>query len=57
MPVWFFILLAVLLAVAVVIALSMGVGRRSAGGGQNTTIVERRAPATDRQDVTIVEGD
>jgi hypothetical protein len=57
MPVWFFVLLAIILLVAVVFAVAMGFGRRSVGG-QNTTIVERGPqPPTDRQDVTIVEGD
>jgi len=57
MPVWFFVLLAIILLVAVVFAVAMGFGRRSAGG-QNTTIVDRRPlPPTDRKDVTIVEGD
>jgi hypothetical protein len=58
MPVWFFVLLAIVLLVAVLLALTMGFGRaRSAAGGQNTTIVERRPSNTDRQDVTVVEGD
>jgi hypothetical protein len=40
MPLWFFILLLVVLALAVILAIAMGVGRRSADG-QNTTIIER----------------
>jgi hypothetical protein len=57
MPVWFFVLLAIILLLAVVFAVAMGFGRRSVGG-QNTTIVERRPlRTTDREDVTIVEGD
>lgn len=57
MPVWFFVLLAIILLFAVVFAAAMGFGRRSVGG-QNTTIVEASPrPRTDRQDVTIVEGD
>lgn len=39
MPLWFFLLLALVVVVAVVFAISVGF-RRSAGG-QNTTIVER----------------
>ena len=58
MPVWFFVVLAIVLLVAVFLALAMGFGRRRAStGGQNTTIVERRPSDTDRQDVTVVEGD
>jgi hypothetical protein len=57
MPVWFFVLLAIVLLVAVVLALTMGFGRRGSAGGQNTTIVERRPSSTERQDVTVVEGD
>ncbi len=57
MPVWFFVLLAIILLFAVVLAAAMGFGRRAVGG-QNTTIVEASPrPRTDRQDVTIVEGD
>lgn len=57
MPVWFFVLLAIILLAAVALAVAMGFGRRSVGG-QNTTIVERGpSPPTDRQDVTVVEGD
>jgi hypothetical protein len=58
MPVWFFVLLAIVLLVAVLLALTMGFGRsRGSAGGQNTTIIERRPSETDRQDVTVVEGD
>jgi hypothetical protein len=59
MPFWFFVLLAIVVLFAFVIAMTMGFSRRTGGasGGQNTTIVERRPPASDRQDVTIVEGD
>jgi hypothetical protein len=58
MPVWFFVVLGVIVLFAVVLALTMGFGRRSAGGsgGQNTTIVERR-PSSDRRNTTVVEGD
>ena len=58
MPVWFFVVLAILLLVAVLLALTMGFGRfRGSAGGQNTTIVERRPSDNDRQDVTVVESD
>ena len=58
MPVWFFVVLAIVLLVAVLLALTMGFGRfRGSGGGQNTTIVERRPSSTERTDVTVVEGD
>ena len=58
MPVWFFVVLAIVLLVAVFLALAMGFGRRrGSAGGQNTTIVERRPSDTDRQDVTVVESD
>jgi hypothetical protein len=57
MPVWFFILLGLIVVVAVVLAITMGFTRRSVGsaGGQNTTIVERRPSETQR--TTVVEGD
>jgi len=57
MPVWFFVLLAIVLLVAVLLALTMRFGRSGRSGGQNTTIVERRPSANDRHDVTVVEGD
>jgi hypothetical protein len=58
MPVWFFVVLAIVLLVAVLLALTMGFARvRGSAGGQNTTIVERRPAAGERQDVTVVEGD
>ena len=57
MPAWFFVLLAVVLLSAVLLALTTGFGRFGRSGGQNTTIVERRPDTSDRQDVTIVEGD
>ena len=58
MPVWFFVVLAIVLLVAVFLALAMGFGRRRASaGGQNTTIIERRPSDNDRQDVTVVESD
>jgi uncharacterized membrane protein YqiK len=41
MPLWFFIVLLVVLAVAVILAIAMGMSRRSANG-QNTTIIERK---------------
>jgi len=53
MPAWFFVLLGVILAFAVVLALTMGFSRRSAGG-QNTTIVERR-PRSDIETTTVIE--
>jgi hypothetical protein len=58
MPVWFFVVLALVLLFAVVLALTTGFRRfGSSAGGQNTTFVERRPSSKDRQDVTIVEGD
>jgi hypothetical protein len=58
MPVWFFVLLAIVLLVAVVLAVTMGFGRvRGSAGGQNTTIIERRPSEADREDVTVVESD
>lgn len=46
MPVWFLVLLLVILALAVVLAIGMAYSRRSAGG-QNTTIIERDSARTD----------
>ena len=46
MPVWFLVLLLVLLAFAVVLAIGMAYSRRSAGG-QNTTIIERDSTRTE----------
>ena len=40
MPVWFLVVLLVLLAFAIVLAIGMAYSRRGAGG-QNTTIIER----------------
>ena len=40
MPVWFLVLLLVILAFAIVLAIGMAYSRRGAGG-QNTTIIER----------------
>ena len=57
MPVWFFVVLAIILLVAVLLALTMGFGRFRGSAGQNTTIVERRPSDNDRQDVTVVESD
>jgi hypothetical protein len=54
-PAWFLVVLLVILAFAVLLALTMGYSRRSANG-QNTTIIERR-PSSDGQDTTVVEGD
>jgi ABC-type transporter Mla subunit MlaD len=51
--IWLFVLLAIVLVVAVVLAI-LNYSRRPAGGGQNTVIVER--PAND-QDTTVVEND
>jgi hypothetical protein len=45
MPVWFLVLLLVMLAFAIVLAIGMAHSRRSAGG-QNTTIVEKDATRT-----------
>ena len=41
MPLWFLIVLLVILALAVLLAVGMAFSRRSADG-QHTTIVERR---------------
>jgi hypothetical protein len=46
MPVWFLVVLLVILAVAVVLAIGMAYSRRSAGG-QNTTIIERDGTRTE----------
>ena len=55
MPLWFFILLAIMVLVAVLLAISMAYRGRSSAGGQNTTIIERHSPAD--QDTTVVEQD
>lgn len=55
MPLWFFILLAIVVLVAVLLAISMAYRGRSSVGGQNTTIVERNRPAD--QNTTVVERD
>jgi hypothetical protein len=55
MPVWFLVLLLAILVFAVLLAIGMGYSRRS-GGGQNTTIIEKR-PSSDSQTTTVVEGD
>lgn len=41
MPVWFLVILVVVLAFAVLLAVAMGYSRRSRSG-QSTTIVDRR---------------
>jgi hypothetical protein len=46
MPVWFLVLLLVILALAIVLAIGMAYSRRSAGG-QNTTIIERDSTRTE----------
>lgn len=53
MPLWFFLLLAVLLAAAVILAVAMGFGRSA--GGQNTTIIERGRRS--EPNTTVVERD
>ena len=45
MPVWFLVLLLVILAFAIVLAIGMAYSRRGAGG-QNTTIIERDSSTT-----------
>ena len=55
MPVWFLVVLLVVLAFAMLLAITMGYSRRSANG-QNTTVIERR-PSSDGQNTTVVEGD
>ena len=45
MPVWFLVLLLVILAFAIVLAIGMAYSRRGAGG-QNTTIIERDSTTT-----------
>jgi hypothetical protein len=46
MPVWFLVLLLVIVAFAIVLAIGMAFSRRSASG-QNTTIIERDGTRTD----------
>jgi hypothetical protein len=46
MPVWFLVVLLVVLAFAIVLSIGMAYSRRSAGG-QNTTIVERDSTRTE----------
>jgi len=46
MPVWFLVVLLVILAFAVVLAIGMAYSRRAAGS-QNTTIIERDGTRTD----------
>jgi uncharacterized membrane protein YqiK len=53
-PVWFLVVLLVVVAVAVLLAITMR--SRYSPGGQNTTIVERR-PQSDGQKTTVVESD
>jgi hypothetical protein len=57
MPTWFFLLLLIVLAFAILLAIGMAYSRRSgaAVGGQNTTVIERERPASD-QNTTVVEG-
>jgi multisubunit Na+/H+ antiporter MnhC subunit len=55
MPLWFFILLAIVVLVAVLLAISLAYRGRSSTGSQNTTIIERHSPA-DRE-TTVVEQD
>ena len=55
MPVWFIVVLLLVLAFAVLLAIGMAYSRRSAGG-QNTTIIERGS-SSDGQKTTVVEGD
>ena len=54
MPVWFLVVLLVVVAVAVLLAITMR--SRYSSGGQNTTIVER-GPQSDGRNTTVVEGD
>ena len=53
MALWFLVVLLIIVAFAVLMALTMGYSRRSAGG-QNTTIVERGRPP-DRENRTVIE--
>ncbi len=53
MPLWFLVVLLIIVAFAILMALTMGYSRRSAGG-QNTTIIERGRP-TDRENTTVIE--
>jgi hypothetical protein len=55
MQLWFFVLLAVVVLVAVLLAISMAYRGRSSAAGQNTTIIERNSPAD--RDTTVVEHD
>jgi len=56
MPAWFFVLLLIVVAVAVALAVAMTYSRRSAAGGQNTTIIEDRLPKGDQR-TTVIERD
>lgn len=53
MPFWVFLLLALLMVLAVVLAVTMGFGRSA--GGQNTTIIERGRREPDS--TTVIERD
>ena len=55
MPVWFFIVLAVVLAAAVLLAIRMARTGQSANG-QNTTIIDREL-SSDENTTTVVESD
>jgi len=56
MPVWFFVLLILVVLIAAVLAVAMAYRGRASAGGQNTTIVERE-PRTSDPNVTVVESD
>jgi hypothetical protein len=57
MPLWFFVLLAIILLVAVLLAISMAYRGRSSGAGQNTTIIEDRPPRDGDNTTTVIERD
>ena len=47
MPVWFLVVLLVILAFAVVLAIGMAYSRRAGSGASTTTIIERDGTRTD----------
>ncbi len=56
MPVWFLVLLVIIVLVAALLAVAMAYRGRASAGGQNTTIIEREPRAND-SNVTVIESD
>jgi len=52
MPIWFFVLVILVVIVAALLAIAMAHRGRASAGGQNTTIIEREPRAGD-SNVTV----